>query len=457
MDTPDHGSNNKLLWYASGVFLLGILVLIIVAVWGVYRHQQKQKEEQNDDESDPSTLSRTWSRLMAFLLGGDGPASTESEMMQPTEQPEPEPEPQPEPEPESEQPQPEPEPTPEQPEPEPEPEPEPTPNEGGGRCAGVPMPTRKDGHRIIRFLNNTKQPIWVAGGGKALTRDQTGFHMPTGSCTYIQLPDDTESARYWARTGCVTQQPDGRFVCETGNCGAFENQYSMQCDGISGQSPATLAEFTLQPSARGNDFYDLSLVDGYNIGVRMRPIEGTYTTLSNFGDDPRYNCGTAEASMDTSRCPPELQLRDPTSGAINGCYSICAAVYNDAQRNKHKVLQDLYDQKTDRGLMRDQLCCACGKPNAPDAPNVGGCEELSKSCTYGCSPFVTTYDAETYRDRVCPVIPGTKLPAGPDATTGENYASVFKNQAPDAYSWQFDDEQSTYQCKGADYEIEFFE
>jgi len=43
-------------------------------------------------------------------------------------------------------------------------------------------------------------------------------------------------------------------------------------------------------------------------------------------------------------------------------------------------------------------------------------------CTYGCSPFVNSYTDAAYATRKCSRIPGTYLPAWPNASTGENYA-----------------------------------
>ena len=71
--------------------------------------------------------------------------------------------------------------------------------------------------------------------------------------------------------------PLEKFVCDTGDCGAAENNYGMQCMRIAGQPPATLAEFTLQE--QGNDFYDLSNVDGYNVGMHIAPIGRYYAAV----------------------------------------------------------------------------------------------------------------------------------------------------------------------------------
>ncbi len=75
-----------------------------------------------------------------------------------------------------------------------------------------------------------------------------------------------------------------------GDCGAPANGYGMQCNGIGGQPPASLAEFTLN-GAGGSDFYDLSNVDGNTISMTIQPIPGQYTSVNN-PSLGKYNCGT---------------------------------------------------------------------------------------------------------------------------------------------------------------------
>jgi hypothetical protein len=44
----------------------------------------------------------------------------------------------------------------------------------------------------------------------------------------------------------------------------------LQCAGSGAKPPATLAKFTLN-GADGLDFYDVSLVDGYNLPMLVLP------------------------------------------------------------------------------------------------------------------------------------------------------------------------------------------
>lgn len=75
-----------------------------------------------------------------------------------------------------------------------------------------------------------------------------------------------------------------------GDCGAEKNGFGMTCNGIGGQPPATLAEFTLGGTV-GTDYYDLSNVDGHTISMTIRPIPGQFTSVNN-PSLGKYNCGT---------------------------------------------------------------------------------------------------------------------------------------------------------------------
>lgn len=120
---------------------------------------------------------------------------------------------------------------------------------------------------------------------------------------------------------------DGKFKCITGDCGAPLNNFGVECNGITGQSPATLVEYTLNPND-GSDYYDLSNVDGFNIPVYFGPVSGTYRYVdnSNLG---RFNCGAPGCRLNSDLCPRELKFTGENGRAY--CFSICAAVYNNDQ------------------------------------------------------------------------------------------------------------------------------
>lgn len=63
--------------------------------------------------------------------------------------------------------------------------------------------------------------------------------MSPKSTFTLNVNSNTKAIRFWPRTSC--SQNNGKFVCQTGDCGAPLNNFGIQCKGITGQSPATLA------------------------------------------------------------------------------------------------------------------------------------------------------------------------------------------------------------------------
>ncbi|XP_037494548.1 thaumatin-like protein 1a [Jatropha curcas] len=117
------------------------------------------------------------------------------------------------------------------------------------------------------ITNNCPYTIWpanLAGSGPQLS--STGFELGSkASLTLTALPP--WSGRFWARTGCTTDA-SGKFNCATANCGTGQ----VQCNGVAGSPPTSLVEFSIAPN-NGRDFYDVSLVDGFNLPISVTPQE----------------------------------------------------------------------------------------------------------------------------------------------------------------------------------------
>ncbi|XP_055344864.1 uncharacterized protein LOC129592765 [Paramacrobiotus metropolitanus] len=280
--------------------------------------------------------------------------------------------------------------------------------------------------RRIEIVNRCRETIWIGSQGNPLPFGG-GFELGAGQTSVQNIAGNTNAGRIWARTGC--QWNNGRFVCQTGDCGAPPNNFGVQCGGIGGQPPASLAEFTFQEGHNQNDFYDLSNVDGYNIGIKMEPIGRSADA------NDQYRCGAPSCTMDMSACPEELKM---TKGGFTVCASICAAVHNNEQRARFQKLRQLYDNPDTRA----QVCCACLCP-----PNTGECNCRNPNSKYCCSPY----------NLPSPLENGGKcrVEDWPRASNGKEYHRVFKDVCPQAYSWQFDDHKSTYQCAQPDYRITF--
>ncbi|KAG0459167.1 hypothetical protein HPP92_022295 [Vanilla planifolia] len=216
------------------------------------------------------------------------------------------------------------------------------------------------------FSNQCHFTVWVGtqSGGNNPQLSQTGFQLDQGSTSSLSAGPGW-SGRFWGRSFCSTDG-SGRFSCLTGDCSTGQ----VSCNGATGAPPATLAEITLGSSG-GQDFYDVSLVDGYNLPVSLTPAGGS-------GD-----CRTAGCRSDlNSNCPQELAVKR-ADGLVVACRSACEA-------------------------FGDPKYCCTGQYNSPET----------------CKPT--------------------------------DYSKIFKNACPDAYSYPYDDQSSTFTCTGpASYSLIF--
>lgn len=115
------------------------------------------------------------------------------------------------------------------------------------------------------ITNNCPHTIWpgtLAGSGSPQL-PTTGLRLDPGQGVRVPTVPGW-SGRIWARTGCKFDA-FGLGSCQTGDCGG-----RLECNGIGATPPASLFEITL---GRGNDkdFYDVSIVDGYNLPLVAAP------------------------------------------------------------------------------------------------------------------------------------------------------------------------------------------
>ncbi|HEY4013906.1 MAG TPA: thaumatin family protein [Polyangiaceae bacterium] len=147
------------------------------------------------------------------------------------------------------------------------------------------------GPRSFTIANRCTQTVWAAAL-PATTFPNGLVEMAPGFSFRVGVGDGW-SGRVWGKTACTTS-PSGKSKCASD---AF---------------PSSLAELTLTTTSTGLDFYDVSLVDGFNL-----PIE-----LSALGHVPDaghpYDCGAPSCAVDlNASCPAVLQ--DSADGAVIAC------------------------------------------------------------------------------------------------------------------------------------------
>ncbi|KAF6167734.1 hypothetical protein GIB67_017229 [Kingdonia uniflora] len=89
-----------------------------------------------------------------------------------------------------------------------------------------------------------------------------GYVLGSGVSTVLNIPASW-TARFWARTQCTN---NGSRLAPPGTV----PQAQVGCNSARAIPPVTLAEFTLGGDG-GKDFYDISLVDGFNLPMSITP------------------------------------------------------------------------------------------------------------------------------------------------------------------------------------------
>ncbi|KAI7908199.1 thaumatin [Cokeromyces recurvatus] len=195
--------------------------------------------------------------------------------------------------------------------------------------------------------------VGVLTNGISSSFPELSFDLTPSASNSFSKPDSW-GGRVWARYHC-----SGSAGKDAQNC------------GVPGAvNPASLAEFFFKGTG-GKDFYDISLVDGYNMPLSISPSGGS--------KPDGYECGSPICSL--SSCPPEYAVTDAT-GSVVSCMSACS--------------------KT--GSPQD---CCTGNYNTPET-----CKQNAQ-------------------------------------------AADVKQRCPDAYSFAYDDQKSTYSCEANGYTITF--
>lgn len=228
-------------------------------------------------------------------------------------------------------------------------------------------------------------------------------------------------------------------ACGTGDCGGvlscvltvsnYLDSIILSADFFKGATPVTLAEFDLAGGVNGNQvFYDISLVDGYNLPLQIIYIPGDNPQLQDIPPNLTNAACIATAGL----------LADPSDSGTSGNATTASnpLPYEPKQDSKSVAnwcpwdLQMKQPTKPGDGVypypddniqrpVFDPCLSACAKTNSP-----------SDCCT------------GSYND---PKVCKTNL-----------YSRSAKAVCPDAYSFAFDDQTSTFIIpSGGGWEVKF--
>ncbi|CAE6345494.1 unnamed protein product [Rhizoctonia solani] len=160
--------------------------------------------------------------------------------------------------------------------------------------------------RTFTVYNACPFTIWPAvftdlNVGSAVPSVETGWEAAAYTSRTFSVPDNWKAGRIWGRRNCDFSVNPGPTSCLSGGCNG-----GLLCDSRTGTGvpPVSLAEWTL--SGDGNrDFYDVSLVDGYNLPMSI---------TNNVG------CPVADCPVDLGpKCPDPIKGPFDSSGFPVGC------------------------------------------------------------------------------------------------------------------------------------------
>jgi hypothetical protein len=191
----------------------------------------------------------------------------------------------------------------------------PTSSSSSAPAASEPPPSGAAGSRLVTFVNQMPETIWVAAAPNPSTPlAATGWVLPAGHSVTISTPNNLNT-RFWGRTGCVFNR-QGVGHCQTGDCGGL-----FQCKGW-GTIPATLAEVNFD-AWDGLDFYDVSMVDGSNLPMYINIANSPDGTKDKISPNGCVPAGCTKPVV----CPNVLDVT--VGGKVVGCISACARLGTD--------------------------------------------------------------------------------------------------------------------------------
>ncbi|KAJ6502161.1 thaumatin [Mycena sanguinolenta] len=171
---------------------------------------------------------------------------------------------------------------------------------------GLAMASLVAADRTLTVYNACPFTMWPAlftsAGGRP--NHPTGWAAAPYTSQVVTVANDW-NGRIWGRRNCNFSVNPGPNSCLDGGCNG-----GLLCDVNTGTGvpPATLAEFNF--NGGGTDFFDVSLVDGYNLPMRIN---------NNVG------CGIASCPVDLGpNCPAAQKGPFDSTGFPVGCKSACA-------------------------------------------------------------------------------------------------------------------------------------
>lgn len=152
----------------------------------------------------------------------------------------------------------------------------------------------------ITVVNNCAQQIWPAAtqhnfaSSAAIPQLQTadtGYQLAPGSSHVMNIPAGWVGGRIWARTGC-----DASGNCQVGTCPG-----GMHCTDYNWAANAGISLAEFGDGGADGTFYDISLEQGFNFGVEIKPgLASCATRTCTEANCPAAYHNPSQTCLDTS-------------------------------------------------------------------------------------------------------------------------------------------------------------
>ncbi|KAI9783115.1 MAG: hypothetical protein M1839_004284 [Geoglossum umbratile] len=256
-----------------------------------------------------------------------------------------------------------------------------------------------------------------------------GFMLSPGDSKTLSVSSDWQG-RVWGRTNCTFDgDRGGGGKCMTGDCNGV-----LDCV-VSGDTPVTLAEFTLD-SPGGQAYYDISLVDGYNLNMAIMflAVESGNSTLATI--PPNLTNPSCVASTSGLAAVPYSPYSGSSQASVLGTNASFPLPFENVVSSK----------EVSRWCPWDLQLLPPSKPGdgVYPYPDDNIPRPVFDPCFSACSKFNKPADCCTGEwDNPTKCRPGM-------------YSRNVKKVCPDAYSYAFDDQTSTFIIpSGGGFEIAF--
>jgi len=236
----------------------------------------------------------------------------------------------------------------------------------------------------FRITNGcTREPIWIAHeAGAGVGPDPQNVEIAELGSYDFTVPAGLSGTRYWPKLRCDATGG----ACRLGESGGPQ----QHCGSITGCAPPVDTKFEASFGLNGEDWVDISLVDGFTLPFKFEIFTQTGKSCAA-GDGNRHVGNVVDCShLSFNLCPTsedlgvagrnvDLRVRDPDTNRTVGCYSPCSKLTLNQWDNAEAQGRTPWDDGV------KEYCCPT-PPESPDACRQGpvGSTSFVRAVHKGC-------------------------------------------------------------------------